>query len=241
MRASIEYLFAGLPVVSTPSLGGRDHYFDNEYCIIAQPDPHAIRGAVEAADRPCECNAKYIRAKTLARVEADRARYIALVQGLIDRAGGSVQFAERFRSLIHGRGILSLAVDGGVFVCGDRCVWIATVPQEFAVCESYRAVASLEKQASTRVPRQPVSSRSKSSCCRPSRLRQCAPTDARDPAGSTWSEILCADPLIIHTLPSIGFPLGCASAIGPSFVGHEAHFLIMPAWTIEPPDNSRAS
>ena len=41
MLASIEYLLAGLPVVSTPSLGGRDHYFDDEYCLIAPPD-HSV-------------------------------------------------------------------------------------------------------------------------------------------------------------------------------------------------------
>jgi len=50
---------------------------------------------------------EFVRAKTLARVQTDRARYIALVQGLIDRAGGSVQFSDRFWSLIRGRGILN--------------------------------------------------------------------------------------------------------------------------------------
>jgi hypothetical protein len=105
MRASIEYLFAGLSVVSTPSLGGRDYYFDDEYCIIAEPNPRSIREAVEALIRRAVPR-EYVRAKTLARVEVDRARYIALVQGLIDRERGSVQFADRFRSLIHGQGIL---------------------------------------------------------------------------------------------------------------------------------------
>ncbi len=43
MKASMEYMLAGLPLVSTPSRGGRDHFFDPDYCIIAQPDPRAIR------------------------------------------------------------------------------------------------------------------------------------------------------------------------------------------------------
>ncbi|WP_164127899.1 glycosyltransferase, partial [Stenotrophomonas maltophilia] len=38
MCASMEYLMAGLPVVSTPSVGGRDVYFDPDYCIIAEPE-----------------------------------------------------------------------------------------------------------------------------------------------------------------------------------------------------------
>jgi len=92
-------------VVSTPSLGGRDYYFDEEYCIIAEPNPRSIREAVDALIARAVPR-EVVRAKTLARVEVDRVRYIASVQELIDRGGGSVQFADRFRSLIHGRGIL---------------------------------------------------------------------------------------------------------------------------------------
>jgi hypothetical protein len=46
MRASMEYLLAGLPVVSTPSIGGRDRYFVGAYCRIAEPDPDSIARAV---------------------------------------------------------------------------------------------------------------------------------------------------------------------------------------------------
>ena len=46
--ASVEYMLAGLPVVSTPSVGGREIYFDHEYCTICDPDPAAVRDAVEA-------------------------------------------------------------------------------------------------------------------------------------------------------------------------------------------------
>lgn len=46
MRASMEYLLAGLPIVSTPSVGGRDRYFVGAYCRIAEPDPEAIARAV---------------------------------------------------------------------------------------------------------------------------------------------------------------------------------------------------
>jgi glycosyltransferase involved in cell wall biosynthesis len=98
MRASIEYLFAGLSVVSTPSLGGRDLYFDDEYCTIAEPDPRAILAAVDeliARNVPRD----YVRTKTLKRIDADRARYIELVQSLMDRAGRTEPFADRFCTL----------------------------------------------------------------------------------------------------------------------------------------------
>jgi len=106
MLASIEYLLAGLPVVSTPSYGGRDYYFDDDYCLTVDPDPARIREAVReliARNLPRE----QIRAKTLARLEIDRARYIALVQGMIDHAGGDLDFAPRFRELLRGRGIVN--------------------------------------------------------------------------------------------------------------------------------------
>ena len=106
MRVAIEYLFAGLSIVSTPSLGGRDHYFDDDYCIIAEPDPRSIREAANALAKRAVPRV-IVRAKTLARVEADRTRYIALVQELVVREGGAEQFADRFWALIRARDILA--------------------------------------------------------------------------------------------------------------------------------------
>lgn len=104
MRASIEYLLAGLPLVSTPSIGGRDYFFDDEYCAIAEADPRAVRDAVKlliARDIPRE----YVRARTLARLEIERSRYIAFVQSLIDQAGGREKFADHFWRLMRGEGV----------------------------------------------------------------------------------------------------------------------------------------
>ncbi len=105
MRASIEYLFAGLSVVSTPSLGGRDYFFDDEYCIICEPDPRNVREAVEALIRR-NVPRDYVRAKTLARVEAQRRQYIDLVQDIIDRAGEKGRFEQHFWELLHGPSIM---------------------------------------------------------------------------------------------------------------------------------------
>jgi len=49
MRATMEYLLCGLPVVSTPSTGGRDRYLGTGYCrVVDQDDPEAIAHAVHA-------------------------------------------------------------------------------------------------------------------------------------------------------------------------------------------------
>jgi len=107
MRASIEYLFAGLSVVSTPSLGGRDYFFDDEFCIICEPDARSVREAVEALIAR-NVPRDYVRAKTLARVGLERKRYINLVQELIDRAGGNMRFEERFWQLTRGETIMRM-------------------------------------------------------------------------------------------------------------------------------------
>ena len=100
MRASMEYMLTGLPIVSTPSIGGRDYFFDPDYCVIAPADPRSIAEAVAgliARNIPRD----YIRQRTLARVERERARFIAFVQERIDRDGGGTGFAARFEDLIR--------------------------------------------------------------------------------------------------------------------------------------------
>ncbi|MGO9029423.1 MAG: glycosyltransferase [Acidimicrobiales bacterium] len=85
--ASMEYLLAGLPVVSTPSIGGRDVYFDHEYCTICDPDPAAVRRAVESL-RSRHIPRDYIRERTLAKIEPERQRFLSLIDDLRERLGG---------------------------------------------------------------------------------------------------------------------------------------------------------
>ena len=85
--ASMEYLLAGLAVVSTPSTGGRDVYFDPEYCTICDPDPAAVREAVESL-RSRHLPREYIRERTLARIEPERRRFLGLVEDLRAQLGG---------------------------------------------------------------------------------------------------------------------------------------------------------
>jgi glycosyltransferase involved in cell wall biosynthesis len=86
MYASMEYLMCGVPVVSTVNAGGRDVFFDPDYCRTVEPDPEAIRAAVTELAH-CAAPAATIRARTVARVEAMRAALRARVAALVaDRA-----------------------------------------------------------------------------------------------------------------------------------------------------------
>jgi glycosyltransferase involved in cell wall biosynthesis len=100
MRASMEYMLAGLPIVSTPSIGGRDYFFDPDYCLVTPADPRSIAEAV-AALIARNIPRDYIRQKTWARVERERARFTAFMQNRIGRRGGGQDFAARFEWLIR--------------------------------------------------------------------------------------------------------------------------------------------
>ena len=88
MYSSMEYLMAGLPIVSTPSLGGRDVYFDPDYCIIADPEPAAIRRAVETL-RDRAIPREEVRGRTLEKVRAQRIELMAYLSALLRRKGSS--------------------------------------------------------------------------------------------------------------------------------------------------------
>lgn len=86
MWSAMEYLMTGLPIVSTPSRGGRDHYFDDAFCTIVEPDPRAVAEAVaELAGRRIDRMA--VRAATLETVGRDRARFVALCEAFFARLG----------------------------------------------------------------------------------------------------------------------------------------------------------
>lgn len=86
MYASVEYLLAGLPVVSTPNIGGRDVFSDPEFWLTVPDTPESIRDAVAEISRR-EVPPARIRARTLERVHRHRARLRAAVA---DATAGSV-------------------------------------------------------------------------------------------------------------------------------------------------------
>lgn len=89
--ASMEYMLAGMPVVSTPSVGGRDVYFDPDFCVICEPDPAAVRDAV-ADLRSRNISREEIRARTLAKIEPARRRFLTLIDEVLDELGAAPRF-----------------------------------------------------------------------------------------------------------------------------------------------------
>lgn len=83
MYAAVEYLLAGLPVVSTPSLGGRDAFFDPEFCRIVPADPRAVRDGVEAL-RAQNIPREHIRQRTLERMAEQRAAFLDLLNAVLE-------------------------------------------------------------------------------------------------------------------------------------------------------------
>lgn len=92
MYASMEYLLAGLPIVSTPSQGGRDVYFDPEFCLVVDADARAIRDAVAALSRR-RIPREVVRARTLARIERDRSRFLNVLNDVLASYDAEPRFA----------------------------------------------------------------------------------------------------------------------------------------------------
>jgi uncharacterized protein (TIGR01627 family) len=86
--AAVEYLLAGLPVVSTPSLGGREAYFDDEFCIVCEPTPVAVRDAV-AELKARQIPREHVRAVTLAKLTVQRERLLDERDSLVRDLGGA--------------------------------------------------------------------------------------------------------------------------------------------------------
>ena len=74
MRASGEYLMAGLPVVSVPSIGGRDLLFTTDTALIVDSTPEAVRNGV-AQMLARNLSREEVRRATLSRVQDERRRF----------------------------------------------------------------------------------------------------------------------------------------------------------------------
>ncbi len=81
MLASMQYLLAGLPIVSTPSLGGRDDFFHPDYARIVPDNADAVAEGVRAM---CDCPVppEEIRRRTLEKIEPHKARLFDLLVDL---------------------------------------------------------------------------------------------------------------------------------------------------------------
>ncbi|MGD1703878.1 glycosyltransferase [Dapis sp. BLCC M229] len=84
--ASSEYLLCGVPVVSTPSKGGRHVWYDEYNSIICEPTPDAVASAVEEFVR----NPRYpkrIRQKHIEEAQKYRTKFINVLTDIFNRFG----------------------------------------------------------------------------------------------------------------------------------------------------------
>ena len=78
MYGSMQYLLAGLPVVSTQSRGGRDEFFDQDYVRIVADNKEAVAAGVrEMLD--CKLPPEEIRRRTLEKSERHKTRLFGLL------------------------------------------------------------------------------------------------------------------------------------------------------------------
>jgi glycosyltransferase involved in cell wall biosynthesis len=81
MFASVQYLLAGLPVVSTASRGGRDEFFDSDYVRIVADDPAAVAAGVREMTE-CPVPPEEIRRRTLERIARHEDRLFELLDAI---------------------------------------------------------------------------------------------------------------------------------------------------------------
>ncbi len=104
--ASTEYLLCGLPVVSTPSRGGRDVFYDDTTAVICQPDAgdvvRAVRHAAERVGRG-EITAAEIRRRTVERIGGFRENLIGSLRQVGHRFGLDIDFRSYLQSCLDAR------------------------------------------------------------------------------------------------------------------------------------------
>lgn len=93
--ATTEYLLCGLPVVSTPSQGGRDAFLDPELSRIVPPDARAVAEAVAELSR-LDLSPRVVRLRTLIKIRQQRQDFIRLIQAIFEAEGRQEPFADRF-------------------------------------------------------------------------------------------------------------------------------------------------
>ncbi|MEH1906259.1 MAG: glycosyltransferase [Nostoc sp.] len=104
MYASMQYLLSGLPIVSTKSKGGRDVFFDQEYTLIVEDDPDAVKEGVKELIRR-NISADTIRYKTLEKIREHRLSLTSVIQSIYEQEGiqrnFSVEWDQLFFNKLH--------------------------------------------------------------------------------------------------------------------------------------------
>jgi glycosyltransferase involved in cell wall biosynthesis len=102
MYASVEYMLAGLAVASTPNRGGRDHFFDDDFCLTVDADAEDVRrGVQELISRRLDPDE--INRRTLEKLQAERSRFTQLLNDIRTESGSHERFST---AEVFGHGVL---------------------------------------------------------------------------------------------------------------------------------------
>ena len=99
MRASIEYMLAGLPVVSTKSTGGRDRYFFGPQCRIVPDDPDRIAAAVIEL-RDANLDRRRVRGHVAQLLAFDRFNFLSQLNRIAERYFEKADLFDSFKPFI---------------------------------------------------------------------------------------------------------------------------------------------
>jgi glycosyltransferase involved in cell wall biosynthesis len=101
MWAIMEYLYSGLPIVTTKSIGGRDLFFDNRYVKIAKDNSTAIEKAVFEI-KSMNIDPVFIRNETLKKVKEHRKIFYNLIFDLYKKHNCKIEKFDGFHEKLWG-------------------------------------------------------------------------------------------------------------------------------------------
>lgn len=99
--SSSEFLLAGLPVVSTDSLGGRDYWYDVDNSIIVPPDENAISDAVAELKKRLlngDITQEIIRKNHISKSNKLRLDFIESILSVVSENGLSIDVQSIFNA-----------------------------------------------------------------------------------------------------------------------------------------------
>lgn len=98
MFASTEYLLCGIPQVSTPSVGGRDVYFQEEYVkIVSATEEEVLNGVNQMAKS--QIDPYKIRYETLKTMKQHRETFIDVIQQIYSKENKKRKFSNEWNDV----------------------------------------------------------------------------------------------------------------------------------------------
>ena len=102
MYASIQYLLAGLPIVSTKSIGGRDVFYEDDFVMIVDDNAEAVAEGVKSIIKR-NIGPEMIRRKTIDKMQEHRDRFISTIQNIYDTEGINRNFTTEWDKIFFNK------------------------------------------------------------------------------------------------------------------------------------------